>query len=32
MKSFKVGTFNLRNLVLPNHRYYGNDVYSDEEY
>lgn len=32
MKSFKVGTFNLYNLVLPNHIYYGNKKYSDEDF
>lgn len=29
---FKVGTFNLLNLVLPNYYYYGKKVYSDEEF
>ena len=32
MKSFKVGTFNLYNLVLPNHTYYGNRKYSVEDF
>lgn len=32
MNSFKVGSFNLYNLVLPDHIYYGNKVYSDEDY
>lgn len=32
MKEFKTGTFNLRNLVLPNHPFYGNDKYTQEEY
>lgn len=32
MNNFKVGTFNLRNLVLPKHPFYNGDIYSDEEY
>lgn len=32
MTSFKMGSFNLYNLVLPNHTYYGNKVYSDDDY
>ncbi len=30
--NIKVGTFNLCNLVLPNHVYYKNKKYTDEEY
>ncbi len=29
---FKVATFNLLNLVLPNHYYYGNKVYSEADF
>ncbi|GEN26212.1 nuclease [Halomonas cupida] len=32
MASFKVGTFNLYNLVLPGHHYYGDNVYSQNLY
>lgn len=32
MKNFKVGSFNLYNLVLPNHKYYGNKSYTEDEY
>jgi predicted extracellular nuclease len=32
MKEFKVGTFNLRNLVLPNHTFYEKDRYTQDEY
>lgn len=32
MASLKLGSFNLYNLVLPGHTYYGNKVYSDNDY
>ncbi|RDU24660.1 endonuclease/exonuclease/phosphatase family protein [Anaerosacchariphilus polymeriproducens] len=32
MKTLKVGSFNLYNLVLPNHTYYDNNSYSDIDY
>jgi endonuclease/exonuclease/phosphatase family metal-dependent hydrolase len=32
MDTFKIGTFNLFNLVLPNHPYYGNRRYSPDNY
>ncbi len=32
MKDFKVGTFNLRNLVLPNHVYYRDKKYTEGEF
>ena len=32
MRNFKVGSFNLYNLVLPNHVYYGNRSYTDSDY
>lgn len=32
MEKFKIGSFNLFNLVLPEHKYYGNKKYSAEEY
>jgi len=31
-REFKVGTFNLCNLVLPNVKYYGDSQYSNDEY
>ena len=32
MTHFKVGSFNLYNLVLPNYTYYGNRIYSNDDY
>ena len=32
MDTFKIGTFNLFNLVLPDHAYYGNRRYSPDNY
>lgn len=30
--TFRVGTFNVLNLILPNQTYYGKDKYTDEQY